>query len=113
MKHRISVVLGLIGFLTVTRLGGQTVPQEANTPAALRVASVLPVVAASAVPEEARLFRDTFDTGEGLRSRYFEYDDTKGSFVWSADKGYGDGGAMQCRFEKGQVTAGSLKLVFG
>lgn len=81
-------------------------------PPTVRVAFVSPV---RALPDDkAVLFADTFDTGENLSARYFEYGSQKGSFVWSANAGYGgQGGAMRCRFEKGQVEAGSLKVVFG
>jgi len=59
------------------------------------------------------IFSDDFDQPTDLRSRYFEYGDANGSFLRSADEGYAGSGAMKCQFEKGQVTAGNLKVVFG
>lgn len=81
----------------------------------IRVAFVSP---AASLPGDrnnaAVLFSDDFDRPGDLRGRYFEYGDEGGSFVWDAQGGYGGrAGAMRCRFERGQVSAGSLKVVFG
>jgi hypothetical protein len=82
-------------------------------PATIRVAFVSPVTPQSQ-NEAAIIFADDFDRPSDLHSRYFEYGDENGSFVRSPTDGYGgSGGAMRCQFEKGQVSAGSLKVVFG
>ncbi|HEY3282760.1 MAG TPA: hypothetical protein VGN26_10835, partial [Armatimonadota bacterium] len=79
---------------------------------ALRVAEVSPAAPEPVGPNT--ILRDDFSSGENLKSRYFEYDDAKGSFVWTKDEGVGGSpGALRCRFAKGQVTAGSLKVLFG
>jgi hypothetical protein len=64
--------------------------------------------------DSAILFYDAFDRSPDGDPRYFDYNRQGGSFVWSPGEGYGgQGGAMKCRFEKGQVEAGSLKVLFG
>ncbi len=61
--------------------------------------------------DKAVIFFDDFEQSADLRARYFEYGDSSGSFVWTPDA---DGsGAMKCQFEKGQVSAGGLKVLFG
>ncbi|HEV8544643.1 MAG TPA: hypothetical protein VGR78_19810 [Verrucomicrobiae bacterium] len=76
---------------------------------------------ASTQPHEsdpAVIFQDDFRQTPVV-PRYFEYDASKGSFVWTVEDGLrGPGlgpepGVMRCQFEKGQVSAGSLKVVFG
>ncbi|HTG42884.1 MAG TPA: hypothetical protein VK633_00005 [Verrucomicrobiae bacterium] len=78
-----------------------------------RVAFVHP---ASEQPEEKDaevIFQDDFREAPAL-TRYFEYDAAKGSFVWSREKGIGPAaGVMKCQFERGQVSAGNLKVIFG
>lgn len=80
---------------------------------ALRIVDITPVLP---MPEQddAVLFTDDFNRPLD-RARYFEYGDAKGSFVWNPSEGMGGSrsGAMRCTFQKGQVTAGDLKIVFG
>ena len=57
-------------------------------------------------------FYEDFDRLPDWGTRFFEYVPEKESFVWTPDAGL-HGGAMRCRFEKGQVSAGSLKVLFG
>ena len=57
------------------------------------------------------IWLDGFDSAP--RGRYWEYDDGKGSFVWDASVGHDKPGAMRCTFQKGQVGAGALHLLFG
>ncbi|MCS6862789.1 MAG: class I SAM-dependent methyltransferase [Abditibacteriales bacterium] len=87
---------------------------EASPPATIRVDFVSPLTPQPTAQHPATVFYDNFDQPGDLRARYFEYSDANGSFVWSANEGYGGrGGAMRCTFEKGQVSAGSLKVLFG
>ncbi len=89
--------------------------------AAVRVAFVSPAPASQTkLPQPQNngvLFAEDFDkraSAADLRARYFEYDDARGGFVWEAGAGIGgQGGAMRCTFDRGQVTAGNLKVVFG
>ncbi|HZP81371.1 MAG TPA: hypothetical protein VFB21_07020 [Chthonomonadaceae bacterium] len=89
-------------------------PQASEAAAPLRVDYVAPLTPQPSASNKAVVFYDDFDQQTDLHARYFEYGDENGSFVWNPGAGYGGhGGAMQCRFEKGQVSAGSLKVVFG
>jgi ubiquinone/menaquinone biosynthesis C-methylase UbiE len=79
----------------------------------IRVDFVSPLRPQPTAQNTATIFYDNFDQPGDLRSRYFEYGDANGSFVWSENEGYGGRGAMRCTFDKGQVTAGNLKVLFG
>jgi hypothetical protein len=79
---------------------------------ALRVASVMPAPDQPQQQDKALIFSDDFDQLPDWYSRYFEYSPERESFVWTAGDGLG-GGAIRCQFDKGQVTAGSLKVLFG
>jgi len=60
------------------------------------------------------IFADDFDSPGDLHKRYFEYIARNGSFVPDSMVGYGgSGGSMHCRFNKDQIEAGSLKVLFG
>ncbi|MHC1767434.1 MAG: hypothetical protein AB9869_24670 [Verrucomicrobiia bacterium] len=81
--------------------------------AALRVAAVIPAPDQPALRDNAAvIFYDDFDQLPEWRSRYFEYSPAKEIFVWTEREGL-RGGAMRCQFDQGQVTAGSLKVLFG
>jgi hypothetical protein len=57
------------------------------------------------------IFQDDFDSAP-VAPPYFEV--TGGdSFVHDPTGGIGGGGAMKCTFQKGQVSAGGLKVLFG
>ncbi|MES2461466.1 MAG: hypothetical protein V4671_12860 [Armatimonadota bacterium] len=77
---------------------------------ALRIADVTPILPPA--PDGAILFANDFDRPLD-RARYFEHGDAKGSFVWDPSEGMGASGAMRCTFQKGQVAAGDLKILFG
>jgi len=63
--------------------------------------------------DRAIIFQDDFKQAPEA-ARYFEIDSAKGSFAWTSGDGLdANGGAMRCQFEKGQVSAGSLKVLFG
>ena len=79
----------------------------------LRVAFVTPGAPSPSEKDPSVIFVDQFDRSPQQRGDYFEYGDEHGSFAWSGNDGLGSGGAMKCQFEKGQVSAGSLKVVFG
>ncbi len=80
---------------------------------ALRVAFITPAAEQPAQRDPAVIFYDDFAAPpEAGRSRYLECNSADGSFVWSPDGGL-SGGAMRCQFDQGQVTAGSLKVLFG
>lgn len=79
---------------------------------ALRLAAVIPAPEQPAQREKAVIFYNDFDQLPNWRSRYFEYDPAKESFLWAEREGL-RGGAMRCQFDQGQVTAGSLKVLFG
>lgn len=78
----------------------------------LRVESVLAAEYQPSTRNNGVIFYEDFDRLPDWPTRFFEYSDADGSFVWTADGGL-RGGAMRCRFEKGQVSAGSLKVLFG
>jgi len=100
-------------FLVAALIGLPATPALAQSPATtLRVASVTPAPDQPQATDQAVIFYEDFDQLPDWRSRYFEYVPEKESFVWKPDAGL-RGGAMRCRFEKGQVSAGSLKVLFG
>ncbi len=83
-------------------------------PVALRVAMVRPANVQPHESDPAVIFQDDFRQAPAV-PRYFEYDASAGSCVWTEDgPGFGpEPGSMRCQFEKGQVSAGSLKVIFG
>jgi hypothetical protein len=87
--------------------------QPPAVPAAIRVAFVSPEASQPESKDPRVIFFDDFNQAGDLRSRYFEYGDSRGSFVPAANEGLDGSGGMRCTFEKGQVTAGNLKVVFG
>jgi len=80
----------------------------------LCVAFVTPAPSQPAAHDPAVIFYDNFEGTGDLNARYFEYDSSDGGFAPSAEAGYaGRGRGMKCQFAKGQVSAGSLHVVFG
>lgn len=104
-------------FLTAISMTSGAQPQTSPSlpqPTTLRVDYVTPLPVQPSSRMDAVIFYDDFAQPTDLHARYFDYDDAKGGFIWDADGGYGgQGGAMKCQFEKGQVSAGSLKFLFG
>jgi hypothetical protein len=98
----------LIAQLGLPTLSSLAAPASAD----LRVASVVPAPEQPSLQDEAVIFHENFDHLPDWPTRFFEYSNGDGSFVWTPTDGL-QGGAMRCRFEKGQVDAGSLKVVFG
>jgi hypothetical protein len=91
--------------------GAAVCAESARLP--LRIASVRPAAEQPAQRDSAVIFYDDFASAPKVGGlRYLEYNSAKGSFAWSPDDGLA-GGAMRCQFAKGQVTAGSLKVLFG
>lgn len=88
-------------------------PAQSPPAPSIRVESVRPAPAQPEARDPAVLFFDDFDQPGDLRSRYFEYDPSGGSFAWVAGEGHSGTGAMKCTFNQGQVSAGSLKVAFG
>ena len=78
----------------------------------LRVAFVTPAATQPHPRDKAVIFHDDFDQLPDWRTRYFEFADAHGSFVWTAGEGL-RGGAMRCQFAQGQVSAGALQVLFG
>lgn len=70
--------------------------------------SLLATLALQATPI---IWSDNFDTDP--RGRYWEYNDAKGSFVFDPQEGHNAKGSMRATFQKGQVSAGWLDLLFG
>ena len=60
----------------------------------------------------AWLFCDDF-SAPPTSERYFSVDDADGVFVWQADRGVDNSGAMVASWEPGQVGAGNLQLLIG
>lgn len=105
-------VYALLSLLLLSFAAGSPSPQQSPKPAHLRVAYVAPAVVQP--QDAATIFSDDFDKPTSPDARYFEFGRENGSFVRSEGEGYGGrGGAMKCQFEKGQVSAGSLKVLFG
>ncbi len=88
------------------------IPCAADRAPAIRVDYVDPATIQSAGTAPGVIFSDSFDH-RAPDGRYLEYDDAHQSFVWASGEGLGGGGAMRCTFQKGQVSAGNLKLIFG
>jgi hypothetical protein len=106
----ITTITTIIGALTLMC----TAIAEPAPPAELRVAFVTPATRQTALDDKAVLFYDDFAAPPDRPARYFEYNPENGSFVWKAYEGMGTNrGAMKAQFEKGQVEAGGLKLLFG
>jgi len=78
----------------------------------LRVASIATAPDQPQAASAAVIFQEDFDRLPEWRTRFFEYVPEKESFVWASEAGL-HGGAMRCQFERGQVSAGSLKVLFG
>ena len=78
----------------------------------LRVAFVTPAATQPHLRDRAVIFYEDFDRLPDWRTRYFDFVDPNGSFVWTAGEGL-RGGAMRCQFAKGQVSAGGLQALFG
>jgi len=60
----------------------------------------------------AWLFCDDF-SAPPTSERYFSVDDADGAFVWQADRGVDNSGAMVASWAPGQVGAGNLQLLIG
>lgn len=96
-----------------TYVRAQAAPEDLP-PAKLRVAFVVPDARPLAAATNATIFSDDFAEAADRSARYFEYNPEKGSFVWKPGEGMGaQRGAMRAQFERGQVEAGSLKVLFG
>lgn len=113
-----AAAIALSALVTLSIIGcaqaqTQTPSTSGGSPTTLRVADIRPVLPMPPGSSNAFIFADDFDKQPDFRTRYFEYGDSDGSFVWDARAGLGGTGAMRCRFDKGQVTAGNLKVVFG
>jgi len=79
----------------------------------LRVASVTSARVSISNDDKAVIFHDEFDLPPDQNPAYFEYtSENKESFVRDNNGGL-EGGGMRARFEKGQVTVGTLKVMFG
>jgi hypothetical protein len=110
MKVILPALLFAFAFSVCVPATAAGTPDEAVSP---RVALVRPATVQPQERDPAVIFQDDFQKPPAVPP-WFEYDSAKGSFVWSANDGLGAGsGAMRCQFEKGQVSAGSLKVVFG
>jgi hypothetical protein len=102
-----------LAFFVGAQVGLSASRALAQSPATtLRVASVTPAPDQPQAQDKAVIFYEDFDRLPDWRSRFFEYVPEKESFVWTPDAGL-HGGAMRCQFEKGQVSAGGLKVLFG
>jgi hypothetical protein len=101
----------LTALLLLFAIASFAAPPENSLP--LRVASITPAATQPAQGDSAVIFYDDFSAPPDVGSaRYLEYNSADGSFVWERDGGLA-GGSMRCQFAKGQVTAGSLKVLFG
>ena len=102
-----------LAFLVAAQVVLPTSLALAQSPATtLRVASVTPALDQPQQQDKAVIFYEDFDQLPDWRARFFEYVPEQESFIWTPDAGL-SGGAMRCQFEKGQVSAGSLKVLFG
>ena len=93
--------------------GGLIFAQGEPAAPPLRVASVTPASVQPGLNDKSIIFHDEFDRPPDKRGDYFEYTSEKGGFTWVADQGMDGGGAMRALFDKGQVTVGTLKVLFG
>src|SRR5687768_10469951 len=81
--------------------------------AELRIASLEAAPVSFPTGDEALIFHDEFDAPPAQNPVYFEVtSEGQEGFVQVKDCGL-EGGSMLATFEKGQVTAGTLKLLFG
>ena len=79
----------------------------------LRVESVSKASVQPQAADPATIFHDDFERADAPDSRYFEYGAEGKSFIRRSGEGMSGGAAMRCQFEQGQVSAGSLKVLFG
>lgn len=59
------------------------------------------------------IFCDDFESGSPLRERYFEYDNNKGDFIRKPGIGTNNSAGMEVSWQKGEISAGSLKVAIG
>ncbi len=64
------------------------------------------------IPKGA-LFCDDFESDAPLMQRYFEYDNNNGDFVRKPGTGKNGSAGMQVSWQKGEVSAGNLKVAIG
>ena len=62
---------------------------------------------------EGTIFCDDFESEAALPGRYFEYDSNGGDFIRMANVGRDGSAGMRVVWQKGEVSAGSLKKSFG
>lgn len=62
---------------------------------------------------EGTIFCDDFENDTPLSENYFEYDDNNGDFIRMAGAGRDGSNGMRAIWQKGEVSAGSLKKSFG
>ncbi|HEY3854304.1 MAG TPA: hypothetical protein VGO67_07940 [Verrucomicrobiae bacterium] len=105
MKSRLTALLFSFAIASLAAASQDSLP--------LRVASISSAAIQPAQSDPAVIFYDDFSAPPTVASeRYLEYTSADGSFVWEPDGGL-SGGSMKCQFAKGQVTAGTLKVLFG
>jgi hypothetical protein len=103
-----ALVLTAVTLLLPTLLSAQS-----NGPA-IRVGYVAPAPVQPQTRDGATIFHDDFDRPDSPDARYFEHGSEGASFVRRENEGMGGrGGAMRSQFEQGQVSAGTLKVLFG
>ena len=114
--------IGALIALVVWAATGMAAAIHADTPLpaaelskpAIRVDYVLPGPIQPQERDGATILYEDFDRPDAPGPRYFEYSREGDSFLRRDGEGFGGrGGAMRCQFEKGQVSAGSLKVLFG
>jgi hypothetical protein len=103
--------IGAFGMGALVALAAATAdaPEVSNGPAASDPAASPAAGCADARPEW--LWCDDFE--QDRTGRYFEYVNPSGSFTRERGAGRGGSIGMRARWTRGQVDAGSLKLVFG
>ncbi|CAN5328783.1 hypothetical protein BH09VER1_BH09VER1_49140 [soil metagenome] len=79
----------------------------------LRVDYVNPAPVSFAADNTDIIFHDEFDQSPKGNPAYLEYTTEKPDSFVQVSQGGLSGGAMQARYDQGQVTVGTLKVVFG
>lgn len=108
----VLLVVGMESVATAWRASVSSFIRPSAT-TGLRVEYITSMTSLPKRENPAYIFFDNFDRPPSPES-YFDLDAVNGGFRQRDGEGYGNhGGAMKCQFEKGQVAAGALKVLFG
>ncbi|HTI70456.1 MAG TPA: hypothetical protein VMF06_10850 [Candidatus Limnocylindria bacterium] len=102
-----GLLLGAVWTGVLSAVHGTDFP---NAP--LRIERVRVAVDRPDAADSGIIFEDHFDQAPNGKTGYLEFDSKGESFQWGATEGM-RGGGLRCQFEKGQVDAGHIQVLFG